>query len=87
MRGNRVRGRKSDLTSYAGALPQAKLAELNRALKMALDFIPRQTCEETIRWQTEARGSARPSVSRQASCCPWAFLLSGYQNVQFTGCG
>ncbi len=30
--------RKSDLTHYVGLLPPAKLAELNRALKMALDL-------------------------------------------------
>ena len=36
---NLVSLRKSDLTNYVGALPRAKFAELNRALKMALDLI------------------------------------------------
>lgn len=35
---NLVSLRKSDLTQYAGLLPPTKLAELNRALKMALDL-------------------------------------------------
>ncbi len=35
---NLVSLRKSDLTNYVGALARAKLAELNRALKMALDL-------------------------------------------------
>ena|SRR5271157_3599977 len=30
--------RKSDLTNFVGSLPAAKLAELNRALRMALDL-------------------------------------------------
>jgi mRNA interferase MazF len=35
---NLVSLRKSDLTHYVGALSRAKLAELNRALMMALDL-------------------------------------------------
>lgn len=35
---NLVSLRKSDLTNYVGALPPAKIAELDRALKMALDL-------------------------------------------------
>jgi mRNA interferase MazF len=36
---NLVSLRKSDLTSYVGALSRSKLAELNQVLKMALDLI------------------------------------------------
>lgn len=36
---NLVSIRKSDLTNYVGALSRSKLAELNHALKMALDLI------------------------------------------------
>ena len=36
---NLVSLRKSDLTNYVGALPRAKRAEMNRALKMALDLL------------------------------------------------
>jgi len=35
---NLVSLRKSDLTQFVGTLPRAKLVELNRALKMALDL-------------------------------------------------
>lgn len=35
---NLVSLRKSELTTYVGALSRAKLAELNEALKMALDL-------------------------------------------------
>jgi len=35
---NVVSIRKSDLTNYIGRLSPAKIAELNRALKMALDL-------------------------------------------------
>ena len=35
---NLVSLRKSELTNYVGALSRAKLAELNEALKMALDL-------------------------------------------------
>jgi mRNA interferase MazF len=35
---NLVSLRKRDLTDYLGSLPPAKLSELNRALKMALDL-------------------------------------------------
>jgi mRNA interferase MazF len=35
---NLVSLRKADLTSYVGSLDPGKLAELNRALKMALDL-------------------------------------------------
>lgn len=35
---NLVSLRKSELTNYVGSLSRAKLAELNRALKMALDL-------------------------------------------------
>jgi mRNA interferase MazF len=35
---NLVSLRKADLTQHAGLLPPSKLAELNRALKMALDL-------------------------------------------------
>jgi mRNA interferase MazF len=35
---NLVSLRKSDLTNFVGTLPTAKLAELNRALRMALDL-------------------------------------------------
>jgi mRNA interferase MazF len=35
---NLVSLRKSDLTNYIGSLAPAKIAELNRALKMALDL-------------------------------------------------
>ncbi|HWY43940.1 MAG TPA: type II toxin-antitoxin system PemK/MazF family toxin [Candidatus Sulfotelmatobacter sp.] len=35
---NLVSIRKSDLTNYIGSLSPAKLTELNRALKMALDL-------------------------------------------------
>lgn len=35
---NLVSLRKSDLTNFVGTLPAAKLAELNRALSMALDL-------------------------------------------------
>ncbi len=35
---NLVSLRKSELTNFVGALPAAKLAELNRALRMALDL-------------------------------------------------
>ena len=35
---NLVSLRKSDLTNYVGSLPPAKIAELDRALKMALDL-------------------------------------------------
>jgi mRNA interferase MazF len=35
---NLVSLRKSDLTQYVGSLPQPKLAELDRALRMALEL-------------------------------------------------
>ena len=35
---NLVSLRKSDLTNFVGTLPAVKLAELNRALRMALDL-------------------------------------------------
>ncbi|HEY1423577.1 MAG TPA: type II toxin-antitoxin system PemK/MazF family toxin [Candidatus Acidoferrum sp.] len=35
---NLISLRKSDLTNYVGSLALAKMAELNRALKMALDL-------------------------------------------------
>jgi hypothetical protein len=35
---NLVSMRKSDLTNYVGSLSRSKLAELNHALKMALDL-------------------------------------------------
>jgi len=35
---NLVSLRKSDLTNFVGSLPAAKLTELNRALRMALDL-------------------------------------------------
>ena len=35
---NLVSLRKSDLTNFVGTLPGVKLAELNRALRMALDL-------------------------------------------------
>ena len=35
---NLISLRKSDLTAYVGALSPAKMAELSRALKMALDL-------------------------------------------------
>lgn len=35
---NLVSLRKTDLTHYVGTLPSAKFAELDRALKMALDL-------------------------------------------------
>ena len=35
---NLVSMRKSDLTNYVGSLSRSKLAELNQALKMALDL-------------------------------------------------
>src|SRR5277367_271580 len=35
---NLVSLRKTDLTQYVGSLPGTKVAELNRALKMALDL-------------------------------------------------
>ena len=35
---NLVSIRKSDLTNFIGSLPRSKLAELNYALKMALDL-------------------------------------------------
>jgi mRNA-degrading endonuclease toxin of MazEF toxin-antitoxin module len=35
---NLVSRRKSDLTNYVGSLSRSKLAELNYALKMALDL-------------------------------------------------
>ena len=35
---NLVSMRKSELTNYVGSLPRPKLAELDRALKMALDL-------------------------------------------------
>ena len=35
---NLVSLRKADLTQYIGSLPQAKIAELDRALKMALQL-------------------------------------------------
>ena len=35
---NLVSLRKSDLTQFVGSLPQARFAELDRALKMALDL-------------------------------------------------
>jgi mRNA interferase MazF len=35
---NLVSLRKADLTQYVSSLPAAKLAELNRALRMALDL-------------------------------------------------
>jgi mRNA interferase MazF len=35
---NLVSLRKSDLTQFVGTLPRAKLVEVNRALKMALDL-------------------------------------------------
>ena len=36
---NLVSLRKADLTQFVGSLPKAKLAELDRALKMALELI------------------------------------------------
>ena len=36
---NLVSLRKADLTQYVGSLPRAKLAELDRALKMAMDLL------------------------------------------------
>ena len=35
---NLVSLRKADLTQFVGSLPRVRLAELNRALKMALDL-------------------------------------------------
>jgi mRNA interferase MazF len=35
---NLISIRKSDLTDYVGSIPRAKMAELNRALNMALDL-------------------------------------------------
>ncbi len=35
---NLVSLRKTDLTDFLGSLPRAKLSELNRSLKMALDL-------------------------------------------------
>ena len=35
---NLVSLRKADLTQFVGSLPKSRLAELNRALKMALDL-------------------------------------------------
>jgi mRNA interferase MazF len=35
---NLVSLRKTDLTQYVGSLPRSKIAELNTALKMALDL-------------------------------------------------
>jgi mRNA interferase MazF len=37
MRDNLLSLRKTDLTQYVGSLPRTKIAELNAALRMALD--------------------------------------------------